>query len=471
MTPKKFSSAKPDLAVCVLVLVGSFALAGYLDLAELWHSWSQAHGDWQVDELLPALGLSSVGLAWYSFRRWREARREADFRNQMNRRLQEETATRKRTEGLLRESETWNRQASRFARVGDYLWDTEDDCCLHCSTELARIHDLTPIGYLAQTTTLNDRLSSVYPDDRDAVKEAIRAVRHGRTLEFEYRIVTARGDLRYLRQISKPVLDASGSVIQEHGMSQDVTEIRRAGERLCHLQTMEVVGRLTGGLAHEYNNLLAIIRGHSELLDGHLGANVVSLAAIQGAVVRGSQLTQQLLAYSQLQTLKPKAIHLGDLVSDNSMRIARSLGDRTEFEASADPDLWKAVADKAQVELALINLVLNARDAMPDGGKLTIRCANARLDQRHLAESPDVRPGHYVELTVMDTGTGMSAEVGSKATQPFFTTKEVGKGSGLGLSMVYGFIKQSGGHAAIISEVDCGTTIKLYLPRAGPGAA
>ena len=241
---------------------------------------------------------------------------------------------------------------------------------------------------------------------------------------------------------------------------------RAAEDRLMRAQRMEAIGQLTGGVAHDFNNLLAIIIGNSELLEDRLGAGDESLNDIFRAATRGSELIHHLLAFSRQQPLRPRTIDLGTLVLGMSELLKRTLGDTIDIGTSAAPGAWNASVDPGQVENALLNLALNARDAMPGGGKLTIACENAHLDEAHVARNPEAEVGDYVVLGVSDSGTGMSAEIREKAFEPFFTTKEVGEGSGLGLSMVYGFAKQSGGHATIDSKEGQGTTVKLYLPRA-----
>lgn len=248
-------------------------------------------------------------------------------------------------------------------------------------------------------------------------------------------------------------------------VSHDVTEHKLSEEHLRQAQKMEAVGQLTGGVAHDFNNLLAVIIGNAELLEDRLGHEVSELSAISQTATRGADLTQRLLAFSRRQPLRPKVIDVGGLVSGMSELLARTLGETIEIQTFVATDLQSALADPGQVENALLNLALNARDAMPNGGKLTIECQNARLGADYVDKHPDLIAGNYVVLAVSDEGTGMSAEVKSHAFEPFFTTKEVGEGSGLGLSMIYGFAKQSGGHATIYSEVGKGTTVKLYLPR------
>jgi signal transduction histidine kinase len=247
---------------------------------------------------------------------------------------------------------------------------------------------------------------------------------------------------------------------------EDITESRRTEERLKQAQKMEAVGQLTGGVAHDFNNLLAVIGGNAELLADDPEINPTLTAPIVRAVKRGAELTQRLLAFSRQQPLRPQVIAPGELVVGLSDLLSRALGETVEFATSAAPNLWSASADPGQVENALLNLVLNARDAMPNGGKLTVECLNTHLDKTSLAGSPDAEAGDYVVLAVSDDGTGMTEEVKAHAFEPFFTTKEVGEGSGLGLSMVYGFARQSGGHVSIYSEIGKGTTVKLYLPRA-----
>ncbi len=244
---------------------------------------------------------------------------------------------------------------------------------------------------------------------------------------------------------------------------RDLTEEKKAEERLKQAQKMEAVGQLTGGVAHDFNNLLAVIQGNAELLDDKAGEDKVLTQAILRASARGAELTHRLLAFSRLQPLAARSTDLATLVAGLTDLLKRTLGATIEIETTAADDLAPVMADPGQLENALLNLAINARDAMQSGGKLTIGCHNVRLDEAFAARIPDVAAGDYVVLSVSDSGTGMSAEVQAQAFQPFFTTKEVGQGSGLGLSMIYGFVKQSGGHVTIYSEIGHGTTVKLYL--------
>ncbi len=250
---------------------------------------------------------------------------------------------------------------------------------------------------------------------------------------------------------------------------EDVTDSKATRRQLEHAQRMEAVGQLTGGLAHDFNNLLAVVIGNLDLLRDHLAevpAARESLDLALKASLGGATLIRQLLAFSRRQALSPKPFDLGLLVTSTRELLARTLGEHIEIEMRLAPNLQPALADAAQLESAIANLAINARDAMPNGGRLTLETANKHLDESYVAANPDVVPGDYVMLAVSDTGTGIPPEILSRVFEPFFTTKEQGRGSGLGLSMVYGFVKQSRGHAKIYSEVGHGTTVRLYLPRA-----
>jgi two-component system, NtrC family, sensor kinase len=240
-----------------------------------------------------------------------------------------------------------------------------------------------------------------------------------------------------------------------------------AEETLRQSQKMEAVGQLTGGVAHDFNNLLTVIIGNLELARRkgvEEGIDRVLRNALVGAQ-KAAQLTQRLLAFSRRQPLDPKSVDATKLLAGMSDLLRRSLGERVEIEAVGGGGLWRTEVDPAELEAAILNLALNARDAMPDGGKLTIETSNAFLDEQYVQDHGDVRTGQYVLISVSDTGQGMPREVIDRAFEPFFTTKETGQGTGLGLSQVYGFVKQSGGHIKIYSEVAHGTTIKIYLPR------
>jgi signal transduction histidine kinase/CheY-like chemotaxis protein len=247
---------------------------------------------------------------------------------------------------------------------------------------------------------------------------------------------------------------------------RDVTESKRAEEALRQAQKMEAVGQLTGGVAHDFNNLLAVIMGNAEIVEHKYGSKGTPAKAIIRAASRGAELTQRLLAFSRQQPLRPHAVDLSGLIAGMTELLGRTLGETIAIKTTAPARPWKALVDPGQVENALLNLAINARDAMPSGVTLAIEAANASLRDPAEALRFEVAAGDYVMLTVTDDGTGMPPDVLSHVFEPFFTTKEVGQGSGLGLSMVYGFAKQSGGCVTIDSTEGRGTTVRLYLPRA-----
>ena len=250
----------------------------------------------------------------------------------------------------------------------------------------------------------------------------------------------------------------------------DVTARMEAENMARQSQKMEAIGHLTGGVAHDFNNLLQIVTANLDLAIGSEEAkgNVrlgQRLQNAMGAVARGSRLTGQLLAFARRQALDPRSVDLGRIIRDMSDLFRRTLGENIQVESVIAPGLWNTLVDPGQVENAILNLALNARDAMPDGGKLTLEVSNAWLDEAYAAENSDVAPGQYIMLAICDTGQGMSPEVLSRAFEPFFSTKPEGKGTGLGLAQAYGFVKQSGGHIRIYSQAGDGTTVKIYLPR------
>lgn len=253
-------------------------------------------------------------------------------------------------------------------------------------------------------------------------------------------------------------------------VAEAIEERKRVEEQLLQAQKMEAIGQLTGGIAHDFNNLLQVIGGSLELLARDVADNPKARQRLEnamGGVARGAKLASHLLSFGRQQPLQPKPSNIGRLLEGMNEMLVRSLGETVEVEMTAEAGIWNCLIDPAQVENAILNLAINARDAMNGIGKLTIEAANTVLDQRYASAHADVGPGEYVMLAVTDTGSGMSPEVLEKAFDPFFTTKEPGSGTGLGLSMVYGLVKQSGGHINIYSEIGVGTTVRIYLPRTG----
>jgi PAS domain S-box-containing protein len=293
----------------------------------------------------------------------------------------------------------------------------------------------------------------------EAIKQALLRTKNNseRTLEVQ----TAAGKTFIYHRRPMP----NGGYINTF---TDITEQKQAEEKLQQAQKMEAVGQLTGGVAHDFNNLLAVSIGNVELAQeaAESGGDVRPyLATILRASDRGAALTNQLLAFSRKQTLFPKAINAGELMRAMTGLLRSALGETIKIKLVDDEDLWPCKVDPHQLESAILNLAINARDSMPSGGMLTIQATNVSIDDDYAAAQVDVAQGAYVMIAVSDTGTGMPKDVIDHVFDPFFTTKDVGQGSGLGLSMVYGFVKQSGGQVTIYSEVEKGTTIKLYLPR------
>ena len=306
----------------------------------------------------------------------------------------------------------------------------------------------------------------------DAFLETEAQIRHGRggrsprePVVYERHRATDGRSLEFHRT---PMPDG-GFVLT----ATDITERVRAAATARDAQRMHAMGQLTGGIAHDFNNLLAIILGNLELIRPKLDPGSPLLVRIDRAIWgarRGASLTQQLLAFARKQPLAPAPIDVSALLPDMANLLRRTLGSHIEVRVVDAAGLWPAMADATQMESAMLNLALNARDAMPEGGGLTIEVANKVLDADYAARHVEVTPGDYVMLAVSDTGTGMPPEVLERVFEPFFTTKEPGKGTGLGLAMVFGFVKQSGGHVKVYSEPGEGTTVRIYLPRAVAGA-
>jgi len=310
-----------------------------------------------------------------------------------------------------------------------------------------------------------------HPDDLAKTRGEIAALAQGMpTARFENRFRAKDGSYRNFSWTAVP----ENNLV--YCVARDVTEQRAraraladAEDALRQAQKMETLGQLTGGVAHDFNNLLQIVTGNLELLQRDLPEDQARLRRAADNAMAGAEraalLTQRLLAFSRRQPLAPERIDPNRLVSGMSDLLNRTLGETIEVETIQSARIWPVEIDVNQMENALLSLAVNARDAMPDGGKLTIEVANTHIDEAYAAQEAEVSPGQYVLISVSDTGQGMDEDVLSHAIEPFFTTKEVGRGTGLGLSMVYGFIKQSGGHIRVYSERGHGTTVKIYLPR------
>ena len=306
------------------------------------------------------------------------------------------------------------------------------------------------------------------PGMPEQVKAATTLVASGQTVRQEIAVNLPTGR-RAFDFSMRPVFNTAGEVIAIVPEAIELTERRAAEEQFRQAQKMEAVGQLTGGLAHDFNNLLTGIIGNLELLGIRLAQGRIKdldryVAAAQGAATRAAALTHRLLAFSRRQMLEPKPTDINRLVAGMEELIRRTVGPEIAVEVMAAGELWSTLVDQNQLESALLNLCINARDAMPDGGRLKIKTGNKWFDE-HAARERDLPPGEYVSLCVSDTGAGMTRDVMARAFDPFFTTKPVGQGTGLGLSMIYGFVRQSGGQARIYTKLGRGTTVCLHLPR------
>jgi len=401
------------------------------------------------------------------------------------------TATeRARSEAALRDSEAQFRVFAQATPI--QIWASWADGSLYWFNPQVYAYSGLAEGALDGTTGWG---KVVHPDDLDWASERwVQALASGQVYENEFRIRRHDGVYRTFMVRAEPVHDEEGRILRWVGSNTDIEDLRRqsaelarfnetleeqvaertsalmqAEEALRQSQKMEAVGQLTGGIAHDFNNLLAGISGSLELITNRIAqgrhAEVERFTvAAQGAAKRAAALTHRLLAFSRRQTLDPKPTDPNRLIRGMEDLVRRTTGPGIEVEVVAGAGLWPVLIDAHQLENAVLNLCINARDAMPNGGRLTIETGNRWIDAR-TAKAQDLEPGQYVSICVSDTGTGMAPEVAARAFEPFFTTKPLGEGTGLGLSMIYGFVRQSGGQVRIYSEAGEGAMICLYLPR------
>jgi len=312
-----------------------------------------------------------------------------------------------------------------------------------------------------------DWAEAVHPEDRErARRTAKEAIAVGG--EMEYRIHRPDGALRWIKVRLFPVRDESGKLSASAGTAVDITEEKKLQVQFQQSQKMDAIGRLAGGVAHDFNNILTAISGYSHFLLNALPSGDpmrADVEEIKKAGERAASLTRQLLAFSRQQVLTPKVLDLNALIREMEKMLQRIVGENMQIASVLAKDLGRINADPGQIEQVLLNLVVNARDAMPKGGKITIEAANVELSEDYAKTHPDARPGPHVMLAVSDTGAGMTPAVFARLFEPFFTTKEQGKGTGLGLSTVFGIIKQSGGSISVYSEPGLGSVFKIHLPR------
>ncbi|MEJ0093392.1 MAG: ATP-binding protein [Methylocella sp.] len=383
--------------------------------------------------------------------------------------MRDAQAALRESEAALRElNETLEKQVTERTRERDQIWRVSPDLFVLCGLD-GCCRSVNPawtesLGYPREDLIGARFEHLVHPEQLTALRGAFERLVQGTVVhDLDVQMRARDGSYNW----------RSWTCIPEDGefyaAGRDIDDRKQLEEQLRQSQKMEAVGQLTGGLAHDFNNLLTGITGSLELLgtrvrQGRLKDVDRYIGAAQGAATRAAALTHRLLVFSRQQTLAPIATDVNRLVAGMEEMVRRTVGPAIEIEVVGAAELWTALVDPNQLENALLNLCINARDAMPDGGRITIATANNRLDERK-ARARDLPPGDYLSLCVIDTGTGMPPEVIARAFDPFYTTKPLGQGTGLGLSMIYGFARQSGGQIRIQSEVGAGTTICLYLPR------
>ncbi len=386
---------------------------------------------------------------------------------------------RRASQALAALNSTLEQRVAEQSAERDRLWQASQDLLVVVDPngffKAANPAWTTILGWRPDEVVGRHHLDFIHPDDHPGSKNALDVALQAPLPTYENRCLHKDGSFRWIAWTAAAECDlvyAAGRHITSE--KEAAAQLSAAQEALRQSQKMEAVGQLTGGIAHDFNNMLAVVMGSLELLGRRLeGSDARAQRHVDAAAEaarRASLLTQRLLAFSRQQPLEPEAIDANKLVAGMSDLLRHSIGAEIRLETVLAGGLWRTHADPNQLENILVNLAVNARDAMPDGGRLTIETQNTHLDERYTAAHPGVGTGQYVLIAVTDTGIGMPAEVIEKAFDPFFTTKPVGKGTGLGLSQVYGFVKQSGGHVKIYSEMGQGTTIKIYLPRL-PGVA
>ncbi|HYT83053.1 MAG TPA: response regulator [Gemmatimonadales bacterium] len=360
------------------------------------------------------------------------------------------------------------RLRSVVATVPDVLFSLSPDGgqVHYISPAAAHVFGYTPEEVAAERDLWYQRLS---PEDVAKVRACReRAAATGQSQTVEYRFRRRDDAVRWIETSFIPVRGERGTVLRLDGISRDITEQRKLEEQFRQAQKMEAVGRLAGGVAHDFNNLLTVITSYSDILLEDLAPHDprrADMEEIRKAAISAAGLTRQLLAFSRQQVLEPRVLNLNAVVTNTEKLLRRLLGEDVQLVTAPAPQLGAVKADPGQLEQVIVNLAVNARDAMPEGGKLTIETANAVMDEAYVRDHPLAKPGPYVMLAVSDTGAGMDEQTQRRIFEPFFTTKEPGKGTGLGLATVYGIVKQSGGFIWVYSEPGHGTTFKIYLPR------
>jgi two-component system cell cycle sensor histidine kinase/response regulator CckA len=371
---------------------------------------------------------------------------------------------RRRAEEALRVSEARFRLIAETIDEVFWVIDVDFDKVTYISPGYARVWGRAPEDLYRDPGSFS---AALHPEDRERVLASFGGQRCGEPFDLEYRIVRPDGSVRWIHDRGFPVEGILGKPHSYVGVAQDITGRKILEEQFWQAQKMEAVGRLAGGVAHDFNNLLMVINGFSDLLLKELDARGPfheQITEIRKAGQRAADITRQLLVLSR-RPVQAKVLDLNRLVGDIEKMLRRLIGEDVKLMTVLSPDLGRVMADPTQLTQLLMNLVLNSRDAMPKGGNLTIGTANIDIDETYSSQNPESRPMHYVQLTVIDTGTGIDAQTRAHLFEPFFTTKKTGEGTGLGLATVYGVVKQAGGFIEVYSEPEKITTFKVYLPR------
>jgi two-component system, cell cycle sensor histidine kinase and response regulator CckA len=373
-------------------------------------------------------------------------------------------------ERLLERDRQFLEKAQEVAHIGSWATEIGGPAYLAWSPEMFRILGLAPGPPPSRARALAEM---VHPDDRESVMRARAGARGvGDSYDVEHRIIRPDGTVRWVHVRGELVGDVTGNPARVVGTMQDVTRRRELEEQLRHSQRIEALGRLAGGVAHDLNNALNVILGYTEVVLEETRANPTmtsDMEEIRRATERAASTVRQLLAFSRKQRFSRRAFHVEESIAALGRMFERILGPSIVIEIVAADDLPPTFGDAGQVEQAIVNLAINSRDAMPDGGRLTFRLDTVHLDHAFVLHHPELKEGRYIRLAVGDSGHGMTADILSRIFDPFFTTKEVGQGTGLGLSMVYGTMQQIGGCITVSSEPGAGTTFELYFPAVDPG--
>ncbi len=374
----------------------------------------------------------------------------------------------KHAEWQREQAEERFRQLAENIREVFWLTDPQKSAMLYVSPAYEAIWGRPTASLYASP---RNWLEAIHPDDRANVEAALYLQETG-NYDEKYRIVRPDGGVRWIHDKAYPVRDTHGAVYRIAGVAEDITDQIKLEGQLRQSQKMEAVGQLSGGIAHDFNNRLTVIMGNLQLLQRKLKDDPAAAAMIDSALSASggaADLTRRLLAFSRQQVLEPAVLDVNTLITGMQDLLAKTLGETVEIVTLPGPALWPVQTDPHLLENAVLNLAINARDAMPKGGTLTLETANIKLGEDYVAAHPYTVPGEYVFIGISDTGQGMNEEIKRRVFEPFFTTKPQGKGTGLGLSMVYGFVKQAGGHIEVYSEEGHGTSFKIYLPRVFAG--